>query len=130
MSVGRLLLGEGKMRLYLALVASSFFFIPTAKSMVMCPDGTYVGGSSCWMAPNGHYVGCSGALRMAPDGTYVCDTPAPISEPRELDGVGNGFSKGFANGVNSGIGLGNLWRSRRERELQKNIDALDQIWSG
>jgi hypothetical protein len=60
---------------------------------------------------------------MAPDGTYVCDTPAPISQPRELDGVGNP-SQGFAAGMNAGAALGNLWANRRLEKQRRDLEEM------
>lgn len=38
-------------------------------AQTLCPDGSYVGGSSCSMTPDGTFVG--GEPHMAPDGSYV-----------------------------------------------------------
>ena len=39
----------------------------------LCPDGSYVTGTGCSLAPNGKYVG--GTPTLAPDGSYVSGTP-------------------------------------------------------
>ncbi len=46
----------------------------------MCPDGSYVQGPSCHLAPDGTYVG--GTPKMAPDGTYVGGTPKMAPDGR------------------------------------------------
>jgi hypothetical protein len=43
-----------------------------ASGQTMCPDGSFVGGPSCVMAPNGKFVsGSSQGPQIAPDGSFV-----------------------------------------------------------
>ena len=44
-----------------------------SSAQTLCPDGTFVGGTSCVLAPDGSYVG--GTPQLAPDGTYVSGQP-------------------------------------------------------
>jgi len=46
-----------------------------AHAQKMCPDGTFVSGSSCRMAPDGSYVSGDQPTRMAPDGTFKSGQP-------------------------------------------------------
>lgn len=39
----------------------------------LCPDGSYVSGGRCYLAPSGAYVG--GPPSLAPDGSYVGGSP-------------------------------------------------------
>lgn len=55
------------------LVVAALTISGQSLAQTMCPDGSYVGGSSCSMAPDGSYVG--GEPEMAPDGTYVGGEP-------------------------------------------------------
>ena len=43
----------------------------SAEAVTMCPDGSYVGGSSCRQAPDGSFVSGDHG-RQAPDGTFTC----------------------------------------------------------
>lgn len=65
-----------------------FFMVMSLSSQAqtLCPDGSYVGGDSCSLAPDGTYVDdeprlapdgsyVGGEPRLAPDGTYVGDEP-------------------------------------------------------
>jgi len=45
----------------------------------MCPDGTYVAGSTCHMTPNGGYVG--GKPAMAPNGNHVAGSDKSTTCP-------------------------------------------------
>lgn len=61
--------------------------IPTSASAVwLCPNGTYVFGLACYIAPNGSYVGVP--AQMAPDGTWVGGTPKMAPNGRYLGGGG------------------------------------------
>ena len=42
----------------------------TAFATTLCPDGTWVGGTSCNLAPDSTWVG-GGGTTLAPDGTWV-----------------------------------------------------------
>ena len=53
----------------LALTALMVFGISTAHATSLCPDGTWVGGTTCSLAPDGTWVG--GNPSLAPDGTWV-----------------------------------------------------------
>ena len=48
--------------------------VTPAFAQTLCPDGSYVGSSSCNLTPDGGYVG--GEPRLAPDGTYVGGEPS------------------------------------------------------
>lgn len=54
------------------LILIAVLAIP-AFAQTLCPDGSYVGGSSCNMTPKGGYV--SGEPELAPDGSYVGGEP-------------------------------------------------------
>ena len=43
---------------------------PQSANAAMCPDGSYVSGSTCTLCPNGSYVG-GGRCVLQPDGTYT-----------------------------------------------------------
>ena len=45
----------------------------STKAQTLCPDGSYVGGGGCSMAPDGTFV--DGEPQMAPDGSYVGGEP-------------------------------------------------------
>ena len=47
----------------------------SAEASTMCPDGSYVGGSTCVMAPDGSYVSGGQSPSMAPDGTFTSGPP-------------------------------------------------------
>jgi len=70
------------------LLLLSFGFVGSVNASTMCPDGTFVGGDRCQMAPDGSFVGVSGSnsgaimcadgsfvagdrCQMAPDGSFV-----------------------------------------------------------
>ena len=56
--------------LALMLCATAF----SIQAQTLCPDGSYIGGSSCSMTPKGTYV--DGEPHLAPDGTYVGGEPS------------------------------------------------------
>lgn len=43
-------------------------------AQTLCPDGSYIGGASCSITPQGTYV--DGEPQLAPDGTYVGGEPS------------------------------------------------------
>lgn len=53
---------------------------------MMCPDGSYVYGTRCSLAPNGSYL--PGQARLAPDGTYVVGQPRLAPDGSYLGGSG------------------------------------------
>ncbi len=55
--------------LVLFMMALLFTFQPAEAKM--CPDGSFVAGNKCTMAPDGSFVG--GKARMAPDGSFIGD---------------------------------------------------------
>ena len=57
----------------LCLILTALMYSGSILAQTLCPDGTYVGGSSCSMAPDGSYVG--GDPQLAPDGSYVGGEP-------------------------------------------------------
>lgn len=59
---------------------------PGARIM-LCPDGSYVNGSVCQLAPNGRYVG--GPVTLAPDGTYVTGRPQLTPDGSYVGGSGS-----------------------------------------
>jgi hypothetical protein len=61
----------------------AFMAIP-AFAQTLCPDGSYVGGSSCNMTPRGGYV--NGEPELAPDGTYVGGEPSLAPDGFYVDG--------------------------------------------
>lgn len=64
-------------------------YSPTANSLdavTMCPDGSYVAGTRCWIAPNGQYLG--GPPTIAPDGTYVAGAPRIAPSGKYIGGTG------------------------------------------
>ena len=58
------------MRRLLLLVCLTTFSAGT-QAATLCPDGTYVHGNSCRLAPNGSYVSGTQSIQLAPDGTYT-----------------------------------------------------------
>jgi hypothetical protein len=52
----------------------------------MCPDGSFVGGDSCQMTPDGKFVSGGGGVRMAPDGSYVSGGDSSLGNPNAKDG--------------------------------------------
>ncbi len=46
----------------------------SVNAQTLCPDGSYIAGSSCSMTPKGTYV--DGEPQLAPDGTYVGGEPS------------------------------------------------------
>ena len=54
----------------LILCATAF----SIQAQTLCPDGSYIGGSSCNLTPKGTYV--DGEPQLAPDGTYVGGEPS------------------------------------------------------
>jgi hypothetical protein len=54
--------------------------------MSLCPNGSYVSGSTCRLAPDGTYVG--GSPVLAPDGTYVSGTPRLAPNGKYVGGTG------------------------------------------
>jgi hypothetical protein len=52
----------------------------------ICPDGSYVGGGNCRIAPDGTYV--SGQPRIAPDGTYTGGAPRLAPDGSYVGGAG------------------------------------------
>lgn len=52
----------------------------------LCPDGSYVVGERCYLAPDGSYHG--GQPRMAPDGSYVAGEPRLAPNGQYLGGYG------------------------------------------
>ncbi len=57
-------------RLATLLLGLAFVFLAPAAKATMCPDGSYVSGSTCTLCPNGSYVG-GGQCMLQPDGTYT-----------------------------------------------------------
>lgn len=62
----------------LALAAASYPIESPAQSgsapqQRLCPNGKYVYGTGCYLAPDGTYTGYP--AQMAPNGTYVPGTP-------------------------------------------------------
>lgn len=53
---------------------------------MMCPDGSYVYGTRCSLAPNGSYL--PGQARLAPDGTYVVGQPRLTPDGSYVGGSG------------------------------------------
>lgn len=56
------------------------------RPITMCPDGSYVAGTRCWIAPNGQYL--AGPPTIAPDGTYVVGTPRITPNGSYIGGTG------------------------------------------
>ncbi len=49
---------------------ATFATLPSqSANAVMCPDGSFVSGSTCTLCPDGSYVG-DGQCNLQPDGTY------------------------------------------------------------
>lgn len=68
------LMSELRVRFTVALGVLLFTCMSGVSSaQTLCPDGTFVGGTSCVLAPDGSYVG--GTPQLAPDGTYVSGQP-------------------------------------------------------
>lgn len=44
--------------------------ISTASFSALCPDGSYVSGTTCTLCPDGSYVSGSSCV-LQPDGTYT-----------------------------------------------------------
>jgi hypothetical protein len=63
------------MRSLLFAVAFVWFAIPQSAMAALCPDGTFVAGNTCRLAPNGKYISGDSPARLAPDGTYTSGTP-------------------------------------------------------
>jgi hypothetical protein len=57
-----------------------------ANGVTICPDGTYVGGKTCNMTPNGRYVG--GTPQMTPNGDYVGGKPRIAPDGSYVGGSG------------------------------------------
>ncbi len=57
-------------RLATLLLGLAFVFLAPAAKATMCPDGSYVSGSTCTLCPNGSYVG-GGRCVLQPNGTYT-----------------------------------------------------------
>lgn len=53
----------------------------------MCPNGSYVSGSQCVLAPDGTYT--SGRPTIAPDGTYVTGRPTMAPDGSFVGGKGS-----------------------------------------
>jgi hypothetical protein len=65
-------IGESDMKPYLfACIGSLALFTGGAAQAAMCPDGSYVAGNTCQLAPNGSYVSGGGLPQLAPNGSYV-----------------------------------------------------------
>jgi hypothetical protein len=58
----------------LAIVLGASGHLKT-QAATLCPDGTYVSGTTCRLAPNGKYVSGDSPMRLAPNGTYTSGTP-------------------------------------------------------
>jgi hypothetical protein len=58
----------------------------TGAKMNMCPDGSYVFGDSCHLAPDGTFVG--GRPVMAPDGSFVSGRPTLTPAGNFVGGTG------------------------------------------
>jgi hypothetical protein len=61
--------------MYRLLILAGVAFAPAAHAATLCPDGTYVGGSSCQLAPDGSYVSGDSRPRLAPSGNYTSGQP-------------------------------------------------------
>ena len=61
------------MKKVLISLALGCFLYSNLTAQTLCPDGTYVSGNECNMAPDGSYVG--GEAQLAPDGSYVGGEP-------------------------------------------------------
>ena len=57
-----------------------------SSGLLLCPNGSYVYGDGCHMAPDGSYLG--GAPRIAPDGSYVAGSPRIAPNGRYVGGSG------------------------------------------
>ena len=55
---------------YLVLGAALLIAHQSAFAMSLCPDGSWVGGTTCTLAPDGSWVG-GGSTTLAPDGSWV-----------------------------------------------------------
>lgn len=60
--------------------------VAPGSSIWLCPNGSYVFGRGCFMAPNGTFVGAP--PQMAPDGTWVGGTPQMAPNGRFVAGPG------------------------------------------
>ena len=93
MSPGRApVLGANRMA---RLILSALVIFPLATAaaspaaaMAMCPDGSYVGGSSCKQAPDGSYISGDSRAQLAPNGKYT--SGKPVLTPKGDYITGNG----------------------------------------
>ena len=66
---------EGKMKFGISILAVVVSFTALAQAQTICPDGSYVSGSTCQIAPNGSYVSGGPPPQIAPNGSYTSGTP-------------------------------------------------------
>lgn len=69
-----------------ATTGSNSSGLRTSQGPMLCPNGTYVGGSPCTRAPDGTYV--YGQPTLAPDGTYVGGSPRLAPNGTYVGGAG------------------------------------------
>ena len=56
-------------------------------TIYQCPDGSFITGKECYLAPNGTYLG--GPPTLAPDGTFVVGEPRLAPNGKFVGSYGN-----------------------------------------
>ena len=109
----------GGLALAIALGATVLFLLVMVGSQsvnaALCPDGSYVSGSTCTLCPNGSYVG-GGQCVLQPDGTYTGGyggSPAPGPTFNTYPALG-------ARAIDM-IGVRQRAEARRAQQLQNQL---------
>jgi len=61
--------------LFAIIVALAHLLLSQSATAALCPDGTFVAGNRCRLAPNGKFISGDSPMRMAPDGSYTSGAP-------------------------------------------------------
>lgn len=69
-------------------IAFASFAAAPASAMALCPDQTWVSGSTCKQAPDGSYISGDRPAQQAPNGTYTSGKPVLTPKGNYVSGQG------------------------------------------